>query len=203
YRSDHAIPEEFTNNPLFFVPRNALPIKMLNMFDAGKTDNNGVPLDSISIVTDQGTVSFPNARKNSPPGTLLGKQQKQWWKDTMKKSDATWKLWGNEVPLMRMKINNVAFDDRCISGDAWDGYATERRELMTYLKDQGIKNVVVLSGDIHASFAGVVMDNFEAATPQPVACELIAAGISSNSLFSFFEAGTRLPTTRPPTTQEA
>src|SRR6185436_10985896 len=95
------------------------------------------------------------------------------------------------------------FDDRCISGDAWDGYATERRELMTYLKDQGIKNVVVLSGDIHASFAGVVMDNFEAATPQPVACELIAAGISSNSLFSFFEAGTRLPTTRPPTTQEA
>src|SRR6185436_17356634 len=144
-------------------------------------------------------VSFPNARKGSPPGTMLGKQQKKWWKDTMKKSDATWKLWGNEVPLMRMRITNVAFDDRCVSGDAWDGYATERRELMTYLKTEAIKNVVVLSGDIHAAFAGVVVDNFELdplkgdPAPQPVACELIAAGVSSNSLFSFFEAATRLP----------
>jgi alkaline phosphatase D len=127
---------------------------------------------------------------------MLGKPQKTWWKAVMKGSDATWKLWGNEVPLMRMRIRNTAgldVDDRCVSGDAWDGYISERRELMSYLKTQGIKNVVVLSGDIHASFAGLVHDDFEGATPTPVACELISAGVSSNSLFSFFEAATRLP----------
>jgi alkaline phosphatase D len=196
FRSDHAVPEEFTNNALFFAPRNAMPIRMVNQFDAGKTDNNGIPLDSISFQTPQGTVSLPNARKGSPPGTMLGKPQKTWWKAIMKGSDATWKLWGNEVPLMRMRITNTAgldVDDRCVSADAWDGYVTERRELMTFLKTEGIKNVVVLSGDIHASFAGLVVDDFEGKTPAPVACELIAAGVSSNSLFSFFEAATRLP----------
>jgi alkaline phosphatase D len=40
------------------------------------------------------------------------------------------------------------------------------------------------------------MDDFDAASPQPVACELTAAGISSNSLFSFFEGASR---TQPPT----
>jgi alkaline phosphatase D len=49
----------------------------------------------------------------------------------------------------------------------------------------------VLSGDIHAAFAGTIMDNFDAAAPSPVACELVAPGITSNSLFSSFEAATR------------
>jgi alkaline phosphatase D len=80
-----------------------------------------------------------------------------------------------------------------VSADAWDGYPSERKELLSFLGDQGIKNVVVLSGDIHASFAGVVAPDFDAATLSPVACELVAAGISSNSLFSFFEAATRPP----------
>src|SRR5437868_15347673 len=113
----------------------------------------------------------------------------------MKGSDATWKLWGNEVTLMRLRIQKLGatdLSDRVLTGDSWDGYPTERNELMTYLRDQTIKNVVVLSGDIHASFAGTLMDNFDAATPTPVACELVGPGISSNSLFSFFESATRL-----------
>jgi alkaline phosphatase D len=80
-----------------------------------------------------------------------------------------------------------------MSGDSWDGYATERNELLGYLRTEGIKNVVVLSGDIHAAFAGQLMDDFDAATPAPVACELVGPGITSNSLYSFVEFATRLP----------
>jgi alkaline phosphatase D len=187
YRSDHAIPEELTANQLFFDPRAALPLPIVNTFDQGKTANNGMPPDSV--------LGLPNARKASPVGTMLGARQKAWWKATMKGSDATWKLWGNEVPLMRLalqRIPNQPFE-RILSGDAWDGYPTERNELMTYLRTEGIRNVVVLTGDIHAAFAGVVMDNYDGAAPQPVSCELAASGISSNSLFSFFEEGTRPP----------
>jgi alkaline phosphatase D len=111
-------------------------------------------------------------------------------------SDATWKLWGNEVTLMRLRIQAsppALPADLVLTADAWDGYATERTELMGFLLDNKIKNVVVLSGDIHASFAGLVMDNFDAPNPTPVACELVASGISSNSLFSFFEFATRPP----------
>jgi alkaline phosphatase D len=109
--------------------------------------------------------------------------------------DATWKVWGNEVPLMRFAIKKATVNglivDRIMDGDAWDGYLTERNELMAYLRAQAIANVAVLSGDIHAHFAGVVMDDYTAAAPAPVAIELAAAGISSNSVFSFYEGAAR------------
>jgi alkaline phosphatase D len=111
----------------------------------------------------------------------------------MKGSDATWKLWGNEVTMMRLRIEQLGatdVSDRVVSGDSWDGYPAERNELLTFLGDNSIGNVVVLSGDIHAAFAGTLMDNFDAAAPKPVACELVGPGISSNSLFSFLKVAT-------------
>ncbi len=189
FRSDHAIPEELTNNAAFFASRNALPLQVVNIFDAGKTAFGGNPPAMVG--------PFPNARAASPAGTVLGKRQKQWWKDTMKKSDATWKLWGSEVMLMRLFIKGEGTDlvfDRIVTGDAWDGYPTERKELMTFLKDEAIDNVVVLTGDVHAAFAGTIAVDYDApvASRETVACELVAPGVSSNSLFSFFESATRL-----------
>lgn len=188
YRSDHALPEEITqDNPLFFASRYVLPIEMVNTFDEGMTANGGNPPAEVNF--------FPNPRMQTPPGTVLGPQQKTWWKDTMKNSDATWKLWGNQVPIMRFLINNrvdgpLAFD-RIMNTDAWDGYNTERKELMSYLRDEVIDNVVIITGDIHAQLCGLVMDDYDAATPQPVAAEFCAAGIASNSVFSFFEGATK------------
>jgi alkaline phosphatase D len=198
YRSDHALPEEITSAtvngvPVFLAPRNALPLNLVNLFDQGKTANGGHPPPSVDLGNG---VVLPNVRAASPPGTMLGAAQKAWWKATMMGSDATWKLWGNEVTMMRLRITALPGalpNDLVVTADSWDGYPTERAELMGFLKDNAIKNVVVLSGDIHASFAGLVMDNFDAPEPKPVACELVAPGISSNSLFSFFEFATRPP----------
>ena len=188
YRSDHAIPEELTNNALFFDARGALPLPIVNTFDQGRTANGGNPPATV--------LGLNNPRISSPPGTVLGAKQKAWWKATMKASDATWKLWGNEVPLTRMAVQQFTGQpfDRVVTGDAWDGYPTERKELMTYLRTENIKNVVVLTGDVHAAFASTIVDDFDAAPAarQTVACELIAPGISSNSLFSFFESASRL-----------
>lgn len=188
YRSDHAIPEELTNNALFFDARGALPLPVVNIFDQGNTANGGSPPASV--------LGLPNVRAASPPGTMLGAKQKTWWKATMKGSTATWKVWGNEVPLARMAVQQFTGQpfDRVVTGDAWDGYPTERAELMTYLRTENIKNVVVLTGDIHAAFASTIVDNVDApiANRNTVACELIAPGISSNSLFSFFEGASRL-----------
>jgi alkaline phosphatase D len=96
---------------------------------------------------------------------------------------------------MRLRIPPLSGTDlppgRVVSGDAWDGYPAERKELMTFLQTNAIQNVVVLSGDIHSSFAGLVKPDFDNPASAPVACELVASGISSNSLFSFFEAATR------------
>lgn len=195
YRSDHAIPEDMVAlvtavaPGAFFDPRNFLPLSLVALLDQGRTANSNNPPATIAALG-----GLPNPRRASPVGTMLGKDQKEWWKSTMRASDATWKLWGNQVPMMRMFVRGadrgLGFD-RILNGDAWDGYPTERAELLTFLRTQSINNVVVLTGDIHAHFAGVLHDNPDAATPVPVACELIAAGISSNSLFSFYESATR------------
>ena len=186
YRSDHAIPEEVAVAPLFFNPRNVLPINMVQVFDEGMTANGGSPPAMVD--------GYPNPRVASPVGTMLGAAQKQWWKDTMMASTATWRLWANEVIMMRFLINNFMNAlgvDRVMDGDGWDGYPSERVELMGFLRDNDISNVVLLSGDIHATFAGIVMDDFDSAEPTPIANELVVPGISSNSLFSFYEAATR------------
>jgi alkaline phosphatase D len=78
--------------------------------------------------------------------------------------------------------------ERVADGDGWDGYPTERNEIMTALRTQSVKNVVGICGDIHAHFAGVVMDNYDAASPNPVGVELTAAGVTSNSLFWYYYA---------------
>ena len=191
YRSDHAVPEEFAEESIeYFDPRNVLPIEDVRIMDAGATANGGNPP---AIV---GALGLPNPRRTAPPGTLLGKAQKEWWKASMKMSNATWKLWGNQVPFMRFFIKNTGtlINDRVMDADAWDGYPTEQRELGTYLRTEDIKNVVLLTGDIHAHFAGVVMDDYAATTPAPVGVEFISAGVASNTLFSFYESASRAGT---------
>ena len=196
YRSDHAIPEDFiaffNKNvaPAFFAPRNVVPQSLCDLMDAGAAAQT-------PAIPFPGGQTLPNPRANSPVGTMLGKAQKQWWKDTMLKSDATWKLWGSEVTFMRLRVpaldkpGQPDISPRVVSADAWDGYSLERKELMAHLKANNIQNVVVLSGDIHSSWAGLVHDDFDSKTPTPVANELVAAGISSNSFFSFIEFATR------------
>jgi alkaline phosphatase D len=189
YRSDHAIPEDLaTIERFFFDPRNAVHKAVVDALDAGRTGNGGDPLDEIPF----GPGEFPNVRKDSPPGTMLGAAQKEWFKATLKGSTATWKIWGNEVPLMQAVIKDPLVQvDRVISGDAWDGYPGERRELMTYVADEGITNLLVITGDVHAQFAAQIAADADATTKNVVAAELVTAGIASNSLFSFFEEASR------------
>jgi alkaline phosphatase D len=198
YRSDHAIPEDFITffnknvAPAFFAPRNVVPQSLCDLMDAGAAAQT--PKIPVSA-----TMALDNPRANSPIGTMLGKAQKAWWKDTMLKSDATWKLWGSEVTFMRLRVpaldqpGQPDISPRVVSADAWDGYSLERKELMAHVKGNNIQNLLVLSGDIHSSWAGIVLDDYDpkgAAVSTPVANELVAAGISSNSFFSFVEAAT-------------
>jgi len=182
YRSDQPVPEETTtSNPLIFHPRIGLPKDLVNIMDAGREANGGSPPDKID--------NYVNARKDQPPGTMLGARQKEWWKSVLQASDATFKVWGSSVPVLRFVLDTTQVKallpaDLLLADDAWDGYNWERRELMKFLKDNEITNVVSLSGDHHAHFAGLVMDDYDAAEQTPVIADFAVAGVSSNSQWS-------------------
>lgn len=84
------------------------------------------------------------------PRSFLGEKQKNWLLRSLKASPATWKIWGSEVMLMGLRIGPKAV----AQVDSWDGYGFERKQILDYVIDNGIQNVVAITGDIHTFFAG-------------------------------------------------
>lgn len=192
YRADHMIPEAAPSpvdgKPLGQIgARYMVPETSLYGVEAQKLAAGAALPDPYSLVS------------------VLGTAQRQWWMDTMKNSTATWKIWGNETSLLKMAVDGAkiptapaAFKTRFIvNADQWDGYNAERKLLMGYLVANKVSNVVAVTGDIHAFFAGVVMADYNAATPTPAMVDLVTAGISSNSFFSYLRGAAATPTFAP------
>ena len=132
-------------------------------------------------------------RQLGRPPSMLGPEQTRWWKTLMKDSPATWKVWGNEVMLNRlwfvMPGAPAAPAARLVVDcDAWDGYPAHKHELLAYLREHGIRNVVAITGDLHAFQGGVVRDAPDPATGVPVIVDFVCAGISSLSFYTYLKA---------------
>jgi alkaline phosphatase D len=84
--------------------------------------------------------------------TFLGSTQKKWFKRGLRRSKATWKVIGNQ--LMVMSLDAPVGSPVVV--DSWDGYGSERREVLSFIRDLGIQDVAFFTGDIHTFFAGDV-----------------------------------------------
>jgi alkaline phosphatase D len=116
--------------------------------------------------------------------TLLGADQKSWLISGVTGSDATWKFIGSPLQMCQMALDLSGFpslpdqfrDEFYFSLDQWDGYRSERAEILGAIA--GTSNVVSLAGDIHAHYAGELHVDFDAPA-EPVGVEFVVAGISS------------------------
>ncbi len=103
-----------------------------------------------------GKGAIDTALWKSPNRTLLGAQQQQWLLEQLQQSKATWKILANQVMMMQVEAQALGFPTNL---DAWDGYPAEREKLYSVIKSKGIKNLVVLTGDIHCSWASNLTSN--------------------------------------------
>jgi alkaline phosphatase D len=71
--------------------------------------------------------------------TLLGAQQLAWLKAGLKASGAQFKFICSSVPFHHNGI------------DKWGGFKAERREVVDFIRHEGLRNVVILSADLHAA----------------------------------------------------
>jgi alkaline phosphatase D len=67
------------------------PEDAMEVLDGGRAFNAREPPAEIAF----GEVRIPNPQRQAPPCTILGAEQKRWFKDRLGKSTATWKVWGN------------------------------------------------------------------------------------------------------------
>jgi phosphodiesterase/alkaline phosphatase D-like protein len=78
---------------------------------------------------------------NDPGRTMLGQHQREVFEKAVKSSTATFKVIMNEVPIQQFYA---------LPYDRWEGYAAERTQLLTFLRDN-VKNAVFLTTDVHAN----------------------------------------------------
>lgn len=141
-------------------------------------------------------IAVPCAEAASAGRTMLGATQKAWFKDALKASRATWKLWGSEVMLMGWD----SAPGVQLNQDGWDGYKAERTEILEHVLANDIKNLTVLTGDIHTFVAGSLFTDGRV-TGRPVGTEFVGGAISSKGLEDTFgpvtPAGQLLLATNP------
>lgn len=119
--------------------------------------------------------------------TILGADQEAWLKEQLEASTAQWRVIGQQVMLM----DQPSFLESISGGDAWDGYPKSRERFLDVLEANDIDDVVIVTGDIHMSFAGDIPrdpnDGYDAATGSGSLCvEFVCPGITSpGSPFEF------------------
>lgn len=79
---------------------------------------------------------------------LLGTTQFNWLKTKLDSSTSKWKVLGQQVMMAPLKVFGVGFN-----GDQWDGYPAERDRVYNHVLTKNISNMVVITGDIHSSWA--------------------------------------------------
>ena len=120
-----------------------------------------------------------NCPSANDPRTLLGEKQRNWLLRSMKDSKATWKVWGTEVMLMGLRIGPTVV----AQVDSWDGYGDERKQILDYVIDNNIQNVVAITGDIHTFFAGTATTKGDETTgSRPAFPEFVGGSATSTGL---------------------
>ena len=96
------------------------------------------------IVTDTRSAANAPSVKESASKTRLGAAQKTWFKQELiiaRDSATPMILWVNPDPWIGLAE---------LGNDTWAGYATERTEIANFIRDNRIRNVVMVSADMHA-----------------------------------------------------
>ncbi|MEM8966639.1 MAG: alkaline phosphatase D family protein [Bacteroidota bacterium] len=96
--------------------------------------------------------------------TMLGATQREWLQQQLAATEATWKVLGNQVIFSGLDASALPNTPDKFT-DMWDGYPIERAKLINFLKEQGVENLIVGTGDFHSSLGmEVPNDPFRPAT---------------------------------------
>ena len=112
-----------------------------------------------------------------PDATLLGDEQHRWMETELDGSATHWNLIANQVLFAPMPYTETDV----VQLDSWDGYPLVRRRVTQFLDDHGVRNPVILTGDIHLAAVLDVHARADDPSTEVVATEIVTTSISSTS----------------------
>ena len=111
----------------------------------------------------------------SPKAHMINAEEEAWLTRNLQRRDTRWNVVAQQVMMMsldcRQQLN--APPGKLLNLDSWAGYEAQRERLLARM--HGLNNVVVLTGDEHTNYAGLLHDR-----DRPVAVEFVGTSISSD-----------------------
>jgi alkaline phosphatase D len=114
-----------------------------------------------------------------PNATMTGDRQEAWIEDGLVASTATWNVLAQQVMFMKWDLGGALGVTGVFNPDAWDGYQGARARLLDFFTKAQPQNTVILSGDIHATFASDIKADFDQPDSPIVAHEFVCTSVSS------------------------
>ncbi len=163
------------------------PEDVAQVLDGGRAFNGGNPPAEVSF----NGAHVPNSQRNAPPQTILGAEQKAWFKDQLRKSTATWKIWGNSQGAFQHRVDPQNLPPGLLKetwpsttyaltlmGDYGAAYR-ERAEIYDLIRDAKITGFAIVSGDLHSFWAGYASSELPPGKFDPVGLSFVGASLSS------------------------
>ena len=149
---------------------------------------------SFAGLIDAQDTSLPPCDQMFAPGrTTLGVKQKRWLKGELGRSEATWPVIGSsydmapwkivdrDTPELRMMNPNLQKNGGVyVSNEAWDDYQAERREIMSFIAQRRIPNVLVSSGHTHFYKASNIQPDVDDASSPITAMEFVTGSLTAD-----------------------
>jgi len=166
----------------------------MEIMDAGKAYNGSKPPASIRF----GKVEIDNFCKDRPAQTILGAEQKTWFLERLRSSQATWKIWGNTTATLdfRADLQNLPPETAKLwpgagyaispQGDHGSAYV-ERGEIYDFIDANKITGFVTIAGDRHSFWAGLAAKSLPPKPFVPVGIAFVTGSISAPGLVEAFE----------------
>ncbi|MEO8454165.1 MAG: alkaline phosphatase D family protein [Sphingomicrobium sp.] len=178
------------------------PEDAMQILDGGRAFNGSNPPAELTF----GDVRIPNPAKDAPPQTILGAEQKSWFKDKLRRSTATWKLWGCSLGCLDWRADPKNLPAG-VTKQPWpSGYANlgggdhgsayvERKEIYDLVRDAKITGFAIVSGDRHSFWAGYAAAELPPGKFEPVGLSFVGASLASPGAMEAYEH--RLPKDLP------
>lgn len=113
-----------------------------------------------------------------PSRGLLGEEQRGWLFDSLSMSASTWNVLAQQVLMARFRTIDDAGRE-VFSMDKWDGYPAERARVLEALGSPGVRNPVVLTGDLHSNWVSRLYEDFSDERSRVIATEFAGTSITS------------------------
>ncbi|WP_423800427.1 alkaline phosphatase D family protein [Neobacillus sp. SAB-20_R2A] len=122
-----------------------------------------------------------------PKRTLLGAQQEQWLFDNLGNSKSHWNVLAQQIFFAQRKS---ASTPPKFSMDSWDGYPAQRQRVTDFIAGKNMHNVIVLTGDVHASWASNLTTDYNNPDAPIFGAEFVGTSITSGGNGSDLRADT-------------